>query len=615
MKNLFLAYRSFNMPLNTIRQFNNAGYRMGCIFPAHTLNSRGTSYCQYKPVWLWFDRYDFSQLDQQIHDFCQAMPEAKFICMVDLNSPAWLEHQLIVGGDSFNNLGKSVHNKRWLESTTKYLKDFLQYAEDKYADRIQAYVLAAGATCEWFDYSFGTDDANRTVAWNQWRQKHNLTQPVDIPAESVRKKITHDQFLRDPQIDRLAMEYYKFCNESIADTIVDFAREARKVIRQKAEIGVFYGYILEISCGLLLSGGCLEYEKVLAAPEIDFLIGPGTYTDRKIGGGSGFLVPNGTVSCYGKKILLECDQRTHTYSPYLTSDITLEFEHWQDEKSTLAGLKREASLALIKQTHLWWFDQWGDFYQGENVMKLLAEIQKIWEKYTGLEVKNCNEIALIVDPASSYYYDENCIEGENCIQRVHRDTRNILNRIGAPFEVFSFNDIPKLKNFADYKFVIFNSSIEITPEKMAMLQRYVLKDNRVILWMYAPGASDGKTLNFERCEQLTGFPFKTPGLQMVEKAGWTSAYLYAYSDLDVSLLQNLAKKAGVHIYCATGLPVYGNSRLLAVHTATGGVQKIKLPQQYRKVIEIFSKQIVAVNATEFEYNFNTPDTALFELSE
>ncbi|NMA20410.1 MAG: hypothetical protein GX927_07505 [Lentisphaerae bacterium] len=84
----------------------------GAFFPAHTLKLRVTPYCQYKPVWLWFDRYDFAQLDQQIHDFSKAMPEAKFICMVDLNSPAWLEHQLIVGGDSFNNLGKSIHNRR-----------------------------------------------------------------------------------------------------------------------------------------------------------------------------------------------------------------------------------------------------------------------------------------------------------------------------------------------------------------------------------------------------------------------------------------------------------------------------------------------------------------------
>jgi hypothetical protein len=32
------------------------------------------------------------------------------------------------------------------------------------------------------------------------------------------------------------------------------------------------------------------------------------------------------------------------------------------------------------------------------------------------------------------------------------------------------------------------------------------------------------------------------------------------------------------------------------------------------VTEIFSRQIVAVDASEFEYEFTTPDTALFALS-
>ena len=613
MSNKYLAYRSFNMPLNTIRRFNDAGYSTACIFPAHTLNSRGTPYCQYKPVWLWYERYDFSQLDRQIYDMHQAMPDADFLCMVDLNSPAWLEHQLIVGGDSFNNLGKAIHNPRWLNPTTQYLKDFLRYAESEYSDHIKAYVLACGATDEWFDYSFGTDDANRTAAWNQWRQAHNLETPADIPPESIRRKVTHDGFLRDPQIDRISLDYWKFCNESIANAIIHFAKEARTVVRKEAELGAFYGYILENSCGLVTSCGCLEYEKVLAAPEINFLISPGTYTDRKIGGGSGFLIPNGTVRAYGKRLLHECDQRTHTYNPYLTSDITLEFGHWPDEKSTLAGIKREVSLALIKQTSLWWFDQWGDFYQGESVMRLMAQINDIWTKYAYIPIGNLNEVALIVDPESTYYFDENRISGDNNIKRVHVEPRNYLNRIGAPFEVFSFNDIPMIEDFDRYKFIIFNSSIEITPEKMEILRRHVLKNNRVILWMYAPGASDGKTLSFDRCENLTGVPFKTPALQIREMSGWTSAYLYAYSDMSASILRNLATKAGVNIYCQEEVPVYANSRLLCVHTANGGLQKITLPRRYEKVVEIFSDRPIASNGSEFEYDFKIPDTALFEL--
>ena len=108
MKNLpFLAYRSFLTPLNTIERFAKADYHTMCVYPAHTVNSRGTPYSAYPPVWKWFDRLDFNPFDQMIRDFSQPMPNAKLICMIDLNSPVWLEHYMAFECcDSFNNLGK-----------------------------------------------------------------------------------------------------------------------------------------------------------------------------------------------------------------------------------------------------------------------------------------------------------------------------------------------------------------------------------------------------------------------------------------------------------------------------------------------------------------------------
>ncbi len=614
MKSKFIAYRSFEVHLNTIKQFYEAGYGTICVFPAHTLNSRGTPYCQYGPVWKWYDSYDFCEFDRQVRDVSRPMPGAELICLVDLNSPAWLEHMLQVGGDSFNNLGKTVHNPKWVEPTIKYMKDFLTYAESKYSSRIRAYVLACGATDEWYDYSSGTDDENRTAAWNRWRGERGLEIPADIPPESLRKHVTHEKFLRDPVKDREALLYWKFCNESISDAILFFAGAAREVIRREAELGVFSGYILE-KAPVISSGNCLEYEKLLASPDLDFLISPGTYRDRQIGGGSGFLVPNGTARRFKKRLLHECDQRTHTYNSYLTPDITLEFQHWPDEASTASGIKRECSLALIKNASLWWFDMWGDFYKGEKVMNVLSRAREIWDEFGDITSSNLNQTALIVDPDSTYYFNEEKKEGKTNINDVHLGTRNLLNRLGAPFEVFSFNDIPEIRDFDDYRFVIFNSSVELTPEKMDALHRFVLKNNRVVLWLYAPGASDGETIDFFRCEKLTGFPFKSRGLQVKEMKGWTSAYLYAWSELKASMLKDLARRAGVNIYCEAEQPVYANSRLLAVHTAHGGSQKIVLPWPRRRVVELFTGRTAAEDASEFFYDFSVPDTALFELSE
>ncbi len=604
-----LAYRSFQTHLNTLRRFKEASYETFCIFPAHTLNSRGTPYSQYKPLWLWYDEIDFAPLDQMIKDNLKVVPEANFICLIDLNSPAWLEHMNSYAcGDSFNNLGKAVHNQEWLQPTENYLREFLKYTEDKYADRIQAYVLACGATDEWYDYSHGTEDSQRRKAWRKWCNQHQLPDPIDIPPESIRDHCAHENFLRDPVIDKTALDYWKFCNEAIADAILSFSSIARTIIRPEAQLGCFYGYILEKGRSSLVSCGHLEYEKVLEAPGIDFLISPGTYRDREIGGGSGFLIPNGSARIRGKRLLHECDQRTHSYNPYINANISLEFAHWPDEKSTVAGLKREAALALLKHTSLWWFDMWGDFYQGEKVMETLGRIRELWTKYADYPAEDVAEVALVVDPESSYYLNEN----EPNISKVHLETRNKLNRLGAPYEVFSFNDIPRIPALDQYKLIIFNSTFEITPEKESILQRYIFCSNRTVLWLYAPGIVRNGTLDKANCEKLTGIPYAAGKLQSVQMNSWKSAYLYDYDQLTPKLLKVLAEDAGVHLYTQLELPIFADGKRFAVHTAAGGKNSLQLPFQCEYVLELFSGRKFPVKEKRFYYNFKAPDTAIFE---
>lgn len=232
----FLAYRSFHTHANTINKFSDAGYDTVCVFPAHTCNSRGTPYSQYDPTWLWFDKIDFSPFDKMIDDIDHAMPGARLLCMIDLNSPCWLEHMCAYScADSFNNLGKAIHNEEWVNATRDYLKAFVTYANQKYADRICAYVLACGATDEWYDYSNGTDIPERRDAWRKWQISHGRPDPVDIPSQSIRDRASHENFLRNPEADGLAMDYWRFCNESVADTILICVLQLPKKIRYMQE--------------------------------------------------------------------------------------------------------------------------------------------------------------------------------------------------------------------------------------------------------------------------------------------------------------------------------------------------------------------------------------------
>ena len=628
----FMAYRSFYTPLNTIEQFARAGYETLCIFPAHTVNSRGTPYSQYPPVWKWYDKLDYAPLDNMIEDITRATSvptsfgsvadpssaaseeekkEVKFLLMVDLNSPAWLEHMnCYTCSDTFNNLGKAIHNPDWLDPTKTYLENFLRYAVSRYRDRIQAVILACGATDEWYDYSNGTEDAERRAGWRAWQQAQGRPDPIDIPPMSVRDHMSHEDFLRSPENDMLALQYWQFVNDSVANTILTFAEIARPIVGDDIDIGCFYGYILEKSHRTLVSCGHLAYEKVLDSPLIDFLISPGTYVDRQIGGGSGFLIPSGTAAVRGKHLLHECDQRSHTSNTYLSPYINLRIRGtWPDEKSTVSGLKRETALGLIKRTHLWWFDMWGDFYQGEQVMKTLEKAQQIWKAHSAAPARDVCEVAMIVDPDSTYMINEN----NPMTSEVNLGTRNKLNRLGAPFEVYSFNDIPKIRNFDRYKLVIFTSLFHVDEEKQKVLRDYVCKGGRHVLWMYAPGIWTGESFDAANCERLTGVPYAQDALSVKAMDGWTSCYLYDYKALTPELLRDLAKQSGVRLTVDEPLPVYAEGDLLAVHTADGGEKTLHVDASVREAEELFTGKVYPVENGRFVYPFAAPDTALFHL--
>lgn len=53
---------------------------------------------------------------------------------------------------------------------------------------------------------------------------------------------------------------------------------------------------------------------------------------------------------------------------------------------------------------------------------------------------------------------------------------------------------------------------------------------------------------------------------------------------------------------------------MAVHFKAGGRKDVYLPKEYRKVVDVLNDKVVAENARQFTYEFQTPDTAIFELS-
>lgn len=580
----FFAYRSFWKEFDAKKRFAAIGVDQFAVFASHSTNSLGEPYCQYDPTWLWYDTYDFAPFDDQVNDVIGLCHEAKILCMIDLNSPLWLARQLYV--DSYPAVTLAAAHDRWKEETRKYVRAFVEHAEKEFGDRIICYILMCGVTDEWMDYSNGADSPEKLLAYRAWCARKGLPEPADIPGPAARDHISHEHTgmkLRDPMTDHDAVQYWHFHSEFNVETILEFAALVRSLVPRPVELGVFYGYILELDHSVVHRAH-LAYEQLESSSDIDFLISPGDYHDRDMGGGSGFMTPNGTVKCHGKNCLYEIDHRTTTANMKLTPYVELPWMiRWKSPAEDRAGLRREFCRTLFHGSHLWWFDMWGKFYETQEQMDVIAKCREIWMKYADRSFTPEAEIALIVDPESAY------LVGINHFNPILLPVLNAANRLGAPCEIYSLNDLPHIPD--RIKFAVFTGVVRLDERNRAELDGFA--KGRHLLWNGPAGLTDGKVWQ----EQ------SLPGARFED-----------YRTITADDLRAEAEKAGVHFFTEERCPVWFGRNMLSVHCAKGGRKKISLPKPYCQAEELFSGKIIAVNGTSFEYEFEEPETALFRLS-
>lgn len=610
----FFAYRSFRRELETVRRFYETGVRQFCVFPANTTNSLGQPYVEYPPNWIFFDTYEFEHVDRQIADLLSVAPEAELLCMIDLNSPNWLVRQLMQTlADSTLGLTNALTTERWRVETGKYLRALIAHIETVWPRRVRAYILACGMTDEWMDYSKGCELAGKRSAYRRWCAERGEQEPDSIPDLAHRFRSDPPLFLRDPEKDAESLRYWRFISECVADGIGAFVAETRKRIPEETALGVFYGYILQLTRARLVQCGHLAYEKVCEIPGLDFLISPGCYYDREMGGGAGFMAPNGTLHLHGKNAFHEIDHGTSTANYQLRSGIRLRWmKGWPDEAADVAGIRREFCRSLFHGASLWWFDMWGGYYESGRLVEEIGTFQKIHDRLADVRREPEAQIAVIVDPESALYVDDEA--PETIAEEMMPLLLRACNRCGAPYRVFSFRDIPHIEEPDAYRLVLLPGLFELSEEKEKILRKWILKGDRTVVWLYGAALFDGRRKTPSRMQELTGFQQEDSTTMERKMENWTSVFLPDSRSLTPEKLRSLAEKAGVHFYTDLLCPVWASRDLLMIHTAESGRQTIRL-RRPAGIRMLLGRDARNVEPTRFEYEFSGPETILVELEE
>ena len=605
----FELYRSFTNELETARIFSQElGVKNRCFFASNILNSLAQPYCDYPPIWVGEGKYEFEHLDAQMAEMIASNPDGKLICMVDLDSPFWMIRRFKF--DAYSDISTAVSNPNWMKMTLRWMKDFITYAEAHYGDRIGAYVLSGGSSSEWFDKMDAYPTRSKEVAWGQWCQERGLDHSPSVPTFLSLNEAAFDGNLYDPATESDKIDYWKFHNGVIADGLLTFAREARALLPKDKKIGAFFGYYF-VRRGSPSAFGHLEYERVYASPDLDFFIAPGSYSNRKIGGGSGSQAMFQTAMLNGKQFLHEIDFRPHDFGTRLQKGKVLDIKAWDSVEDDIAGNMREACFALVHHISYWWFDMWGGFYDNPDLRARIGQMQQLRERFRDDRSPSVAQILLVGDPQSAYYTRKSSSVNHAGAEVI----RNRIALVGAPYDCCSFSDLERL-DLSRYKVILLPQLFLIDEARAKLLREKVCCDGRTVLFGYAPGITDGKVLDPARVQTWAGVPFVSGRTEITQTPmdGWKAVYAYDAKSFTTETLRDICEQAGVHFYLDETLAVFANERLLSIHCKDGGERTVYLPKKAAKVVDLFTGEVVAKRAKSFKTNFSSPDTRLFEIS-
>ncbi|MCK4982186.1 MAG: hypothetical protein KAS17_04630 [Victivallaceae bacterium] len=659
------AFRSFRPEERNIREFYDAGVRLMSVLHTGLNCTLDVPYSSFGEIGLGKGKYDFAAIDRKMDMFIENAPEAYFNIMLQLDTRPWYLSENPECSNTFLNLVENAGYDKWRNDVTEYLTDVIKYIEGKYGEKVFAYSFFCGGSCEWYTNSQcpGKPDGlirNHPLKERAFREYENSE--AALPSMAALEHCSHGNF-RDPQKDADALRYWKFHNNIIGDTILYFASQFQNIVQHQKLLGLFYGYLLELSGKRFMHEGHMGYEKVWQSDDIDMIFAPASYgKTRNFDGPSGFLLTVDSLKLHNKLYFHEMDHRTWIAPAEVETGRKI--PGWSskpnNEFESRMILRREFALSETKCIGKWWFDFFGGYYYTKGLEEEIRLSVDVNNKIRDLPLKNITQIAFFGDVESMYYVSENCTFSFDTIHKL----RDNLARCGAPYDLFNFSDLdnPNI-NHEQYKLYIFPNIFKLDPDKFRFIRETLERAGKTILWIYAPGiiaddkfdpANVAKTVGLEIEEQkqaettvsilqkdiLKDIPecefgfseelspmfcindpqavvlgnFKKSGNPAVAYRSFEdhNVFYSAVGDIPNQILREIARFAGVHIYYEGYDPIFVNSRLIGIHAVNAGNIEINLPCDL-EAEELFTGETLSSNHLKLAFK-TAGEVKLFKTS-
>ncbi len=620
-------------------------------------------------------KYDFSAMDRDIRRILALNPDAAlFVALRFDMTGKWLaEHPDEAigyatgpadgwGGQNGRFQSPSMASEPFRAEMRAFARAAAEYMQKQpWFKRVVAVRASHGVYSEWHYYGMGGSmpDTGRamTNAFRKFlRAKYHtdaaLVQAWHDPAATLEcaavptaaERYGQNRFFRDPaSADRKVLDYYECHENVVADTLLEFASEIKRVA-PKLLVGAYYGYFF--CMGYPAEGQTLMLDKVLSYPAIDFLSSPYSYDaeSRRAGGDGQPRMITSIFKRYGKLSIIEADERTHLTprrEPYLSA---------ATPEESIAVMRREIANAWLNGCAVQFleFDArrgFNSWFNDPVIYSAWHDGQRVWRSLYRDGVDFPREAAVVLSPAEMTrhgYPDDR--KQRPIVETILDKTLHALNASGSTFDLLSLNDY--LAGDRPYKLVIFLNLFSPSAAERAAIKAKVRAPGVTAVWSFAPGLVTENGFSDAAMSELTGLQLaakherlplaaelrgagtmkstcrgaaltenpkvhcvdsaaevwatyiadQTPALALKKLSDGSTAVFAGMPIVEFSVWQAIFRRAGVHCYYANGdATVSGNDRHLLVHAGQGGAYEVKLPRRVRRAVELFSGEVLGAD--------------------
>ncbi|HMG89783.1 MAG TPA: beta-galactosidase [Chryseolinea sp.] len=481
-------------------------------------------------------------VEKQMRGVLDVCPQAAIFIRFHVNPPKWWQKkfpeentiyadtkpmadigwgiQRIIEDDEENPTRHSLASKKWLDVSTQKLIEFLQKLSQLPEGKALAGIQVAGGVYgEWHYWGFIENEPDMSIHMQQYfrrwlSQKYKTNKSLqkawgnavvtretaEIPTLEQRKQ-TREGVFRDPVLERNVIDYYEAQHDVIVDDIIHFCKVVKENWPRPIVTGAFYGYFYAVF-GREAAGGHLQLQRLLNSPFIDYLSGPGTYYPSAVEMGEPYRSRSliNSVTLHGKLWLDEMDQQ-----PPLVP--LKDPGYRQGLEKSIAQVRRNVLFTFSKGQGLWFYDFGSAGFNGGPRLKdhgtwgwwdeptLRRDIQALkveLEKHF-IKPPTQNADVLLVHDTKSFYYTGSSREHSGIAHRANNWLPVGIFKSGVAHDVIDLADLDKV-NLDSYKAVVFVNTFVMNSDQRRKVSTLVAKNNRHLIWVYAPAYCDEKKL-------------------------------------------------------------------------------------------------------------------------